>query len=167
MIVREIRLGREPVLRAYHGEEAFYRRENGVKLVETTGTYNGMTVVCQNGVLTIDGNATGNVFMRFSDSYAAGASNTVVADPGYTIVPAGKTTTLSAELLGGAYAGAEDDFNIVLRDSSNAAAVNLKFSGGARTVTTAHANAAAVFCLYFRAGFAAHGLRIMPKISYA
>lgn len=166
MIVSEIRYGEKPVLKAYHGIEQFYQRFNGVRLVETTATYNGMTVSCQNGVMMIGGNATGNVFMRFSNSYVAGASNTVVADPSYTIVPAGKTTTLSAELLGGSYVGVEDDFNIVLRDSGNAAAVNLKFSSGARTVTAAHANAVSVFCLYFRAGFTANGLVILPKITY-
>lgn len=166
MILQEIRHGKLPVMRACHGTETIYQRDIGVDLVETTGTYNGMTVICQNGILTINGNATGNVFMRFSDSYVSGASNTVMADPSFIIVPAGKTTTLSVEVLAGSFTGVEDDCNIVLRDSGNAAAVNLKFSGGARTVTAAHANAVSVFCLYFRAGFTANGLVILPKITY-
>lgn len=166
MIVREVRRGRLPVLAVYRGTGPIYRRDNGVALLEGTWTYNGMTVACRSGVFTIDGTATGNAFMRLSHSYAQGGSNTAMADPNYVIAPAGKTTTLSAELLAGSHTGVEDDFNIVLRDSANAAAVNLKFSGGMRTVTTAHAKAAAVFCLYFRSGFTARGLVVMPTIRY-
>ncbi len=166
MIVSQVRRGALPVLAGYKGRALIYKRDQGVELVEAEGTFNGMTVKCAGGILTISGTATGNTFMRFSHSYAAGGTNTAMEDPNYVIVPGGKTTTLSAERLSGTHTGVVDDFNIVLRDSGNGAAVNLKYSGGMTTATAAHSNPVAVFCLYFRSGFRADGLVLMPKISF-
>lgn len=166
MILRQVRYGKAPTLRGYRGGELVYRRNAGVNLVDGGGTFNGMKVSCYDGVFTINGTATGNVFMRFSHSYVQSSTNADLADPSYVMVPAKKITTLSAEYLGGHYDETLDSFNIVLRDSTNAAAVNLKFSGGMRSATETHANALAVFCLYFRAGFTASGLMLMPTLTY-
>lgn len=169
MILSQIRRGKLPVMAGYQGERLIYRRNNGVELVETDYTGYGVTVRCgKDGVVYMDGQVSGvsALFVRLSHVLVTGTTNTVMADPEWVIVPAGKTTTLSVEALAGSCDNVADGFNIVLRDSGNGAAVNCKFAEGMRKATAAHPNALAVFCLYLKAGCAFRRLTVLPSILY-
>lgn len=168
MILSQIRRGKLPVVAGYRGERLIYRRDNGVELVEADYTGYGVTVKCSNGVVCVDGQVrdVSALFVRLSHSLVTGTTNTVMADPSWIIVPAGKTTTLAVEALAGSCDNVTDGFNIVLRDSGNGAAVNCKFAEGMRKATAAHPNALAVFCLYLKAGCVFHRLTVLPSILY-
>lgn len=168
MIASQIRFGAIPITALYRGERLIYRRDNGVELVEADYTGYGVTVRCgKDGVVYLDGQVNGvsALFVRLSHMLVTGTTNTVMADPDWVIVPAGKTTTLRVEALAGSCDNVTDGFNIVLRDSGNGAAVNCKFAEGMRTATAAHANALAVFCLYLKAGCVFRHLEVLPGIT--
>lgn len=169
MIVNDCYWGTKPVLKAYHAGTAFYARQTGLNLVNADYTGYGVTVRCQDGVIVLDGQVTGvtALFVRLSHSVVTGTSNTVLADPDFTIVPAGRTTTLRVRQVSGSCGQMADGFNVVLRDSANAAAINCKFAEGMRQASAAHANALAVFCLYLKAGCAFNRLTVLPSIVVA
>ncbi|MDD3400752.1 MAG: hypothetical protein PHT58_03880 [Eubacteriales bacterium] len=126
--------GADPIKEIYRGSTLLWRKAPGNVLSLFTGEWSsfGVSVAVDDaGVVTLDGRtSTSAMFIRLTNSYAAGASSTVIADSQTTIIPANTRIRFYVESVGGSFADVPDSLNVVLRDKSNIVQFNCKLGNG-------------------------------------
>ena len=160
--------GRNLIKEIYRGSTLLWKKapSNVLPLVTGEWSVSGMTVaVDADGIITLDGRpSTTALFIRLTNTYAAGTTSTVIADSSNILAPAGTRIRITVEHVGGSFADVPDSLNVVLRDTSNNVQFNCKLANGIYSLEGVTPTKISCLAVYVRGTATCYGFRIRPRL---
>ena len=160
--------GADAIKEIYQGSTLLWRKpsSNVLSLVTGEWTAYGVSIaVDETGAVTLNGRtSTTSLFVRLTNSYAAGTTSTLIADSVNTLIPAGKRIRFSIERIDGAFAEVPDSLNVVLRDKSNAVQFNCKLANDIFTLEGVTPVDISCLAIYVRSTAVCYDFKFRPSI---
>jgi hypothetical protein len=126
--------GADAIKEVYRGSTLLWRKPSSNVLSLVTGEWStsGVSIAAdESGAVTLDGRTSASaLFIRLTNSYAAGSTSTVIADAANIIIPRGTRIRFSVEQISGSFEDVPESLNVVLRDTSNTVQFNCKLGNG-------------------------------------
>ena len=104
------------------------------------------------------------LFIRLTNSYAAGSTSTVIADAANIIIPRGTRIRFSVERISGSFEDVPESLNVVLRDTSNTVQFNCKLANDIFTLEGMTPVDISCLAIYVRNTAVCYDFKFRPSI---